>query len=222
MEGRSNSCDAGVPTLCSDQWDELNLAKILVIELVLAGPGHSNQTLQSRGLAYRNDEPAANRQLLEQRLGHLRTAGCHDDHVVGSMLGPAKSAVAMKNLDFRVPLTLQTSRCQLGQLLVPLDGIDLANHFREHRCRVSGAGPYLQGAAAGARLDALDHEGDDIGLRNGLVGLDRQRRILVRELGEFVGEKSLARDTSHRFEHRWIAHSARGNLIADHPKTLAS
>ena len=123
--------DARIPTLRSDQWDELNLAEILIIELVLAGSSNSNQTLQSRGLAYRYDEAAADRQLFEQRLGHLRTAGCHNDHVVGSMLGPTQRAVAMKNLDVRVSQIGQTFRCELGQLLVPFDGIDLVHHFSE-------------------------------------------------------------------------------------------
>jgi hypothetical protein len=58
----------------------LNLAKILIIELVPASPSNSNQTLQSRGIACRYDEAAANGQLLEQWLWHLRAAGCYQDH----------------------------------------------------------------------------------------------------------------------------------------------
>ena len=56
LSGRTRTfCDAGVPTLGSDQWDELNPAEIFVIEVILACPGNTNQTLQARGLAYRND-----------------------------------------------------------------------------------------------------------------------------------------------------------------------
>ncbi len=136
------------------------------------------------------------------------------------MLGPAQSAVAVKNLDFRVTQSVQASRCQLGQLLVPLDGVDLAHHFGKHGCRISGAGPDLQGAIARARHNALDHERDYVRLRNGLAGRDRQGRILVSEFGEFIGEESLARDASHGLEHRSVAHSASSNLISDHPKAF--
>lgn len=48
LSGRAlASGDARVPSLCSNQWNELNFAQVFVIELVLAGPGDSNQALQS-------------------------------------------------------------------------------------------------------------------------------------------------------------------------------
>lgn len=39
----------------------------------------------------------------------------------------------------------------------------------------------------------------------------------VSELGELFRKESFARDTPHCLEHRRIAHSAGGNLIANHP-----
>ena len=57
-----------------------------------------------------------------------------------------------------------------------LDRVDLVGKVRQHRGLVAAAGAYLEHAmqmAAGPQQ--LGHAGDDVRLRNGLSGTDRQR-----------------------------------------------
>ena len=82
---------------------------------------------------------------------------------------------------------------RVGQLLVPLDGVDLARDPAEDRRGVARAGADLEHAIAGPERERRGHQRDDVRLRDRLPALDRQRRVLVGELRELGGEERLAR-----------------------------
>ena len=102
--------------------------------------------------------------------------------VIGHVLRPALGAVAMQHMHVAVAEIGEPRGRLFRELADALDGIDLAGNAREHGRRIARAGADLEHTLAALEPQRLDHEGDDVGLRDGLLGLDRQRRILV---GEF-------------------------------------
>ena len=58
---------------------------------------------------------------------------------------------------------------------------------------------------------------DDVGLRDRLARLDRQRRVLVGELLQALAQKLLARHAAHGGQDPGIPDAARRHLFRDHP-----
>ena len=78
-----------------------------------------------------------------------------------------------------------------------LDRID-APGDPAHDCRgITGACAHFQNAVAGLHLGRLDHQSDDVRLRDCLTFADRKRPVLVSELFETGFNKSFARHTAH-------------------------
>jgi hypothetical protein len=99
---------------------------------------------------------------------------------------------------------------------VTLDRIDLVGDTAEHGGAVAGASPDLQHPIAGLCFGGLDHQRDDVGLRDGLPLLDGQRVVLVGELLEAARHERLARNLAHGVEHASIGHAAAGDLPLHH------
>jgi hypothetical protein len=104
----------------------------------------------------------------------------------------------------------------LGELADALDRVDLAGDFGEHGRRVAGAGTDLQHPFAALERQRLDHEGDDVGLRDRLPLGDRQRRVVIGEFAQPLGQKGFARHRAHGIEHQVRAHAARRNGVLHH------
>jgi hypothetical protein len=81
---------------------------------------------------------------------------------------------------------------------------------------VARAGSDLEHAVARREPGRGSHQRDDIGLRDGLTALDRERRILVGELLELGREECLARHRAERLEQAIVADAARDELAPDH------
>ena len=96
------------------------------------------------------------------------------------------------------------------------DGVDLAGHPPEDRGGVSRAGTDLQHAVAGLELQPLDHQRDDVGLRDRLAVLDGQRTVPVAHLTVRVGNEAFPGHLAHRIKHPLVANAAFGDLAADH------
>src|SRR5258708_39579113 len=122
----------------------------------------------------------------------------------------------MQDLDVRIAELCETPTGKLDQLFIPLDSVDFAHQLRENRCSVSRAGSNLEGSIAPAGRYALDHEGDNIRLRDSLSALDRQRRIQICELGQVRRDEELPRNTPHCIKHSRVTNSPRRNLILNH------
>ncbi len=75
-----------------------------------------------------------------------------------------------------------------------LDRDHLAGDPAHHRGGVARAGADLEHPSPGRDLGRLDHQRDDIGLRDGLAGLDRQRPVLIGEGAHLIGHEHLARN----------------------------
>ena len=79
------------------------------------------------------------------------------------------------------------------------------------------AGADLEHAFVALQPEGLDHEGDDVRLRDRLLLLDRERSVLVGELAQVGRHVALPANAAHRREHLRRAHAARRDLVRDHP-----
>src|SRR4051812_18388397 len=70
-------------------------------------------------------------------------------------------------------------------------------------------------------LGGLNHQGDSVGLRDGLALTDRQRPVLVGKLLEAGLNEGLARHASHGIQDGAVAHAASGDLNFHHVGTGA-
>ena len=102
-----------------------------------------------------------------------------------------------------------------------LDGVDLARDAAEHGGGIARTGAHFEHLVARLELQQLDHAGDDVRLGNGLARLDRQRRVLVGELGEMLRHERLARHFAHGGEHQRIDDAARPKVPRHHDRPVA-
>ena len=101
-----------------------------------------------------------------------------------------------------------------------LDGAHPRRHLGQDRRGVARPGPDLEHLVLGPGVGELSHQRDDVRLRDGLIRADRQRAVLVGELGQLLGREDLAWHRGHRLEHARIAHAAGGDLPLDHALPL--
>jgi hypothetical protein len=195
------------PALRSDERHETDVAEGLAKKAAIAFPDDANELPQRPVLSERNHQTAARRELLEKRLGHSGAARRDHDGVVGGVLGPAERPVAVSHGDVRDAEVGEPIGRDAREILVSLDGVDLAREVGEDGRGIARAGADLQHAIAGTELERRGHQGDDVWLRDRLPLLDRQWAVDVGELLEVGREKGLARHTAHRLQHGRIAHS---------------
>src|SRR5215831_16579821 len=118
--------------------------------------------------------------------------------------------------DLAITGVLQIDRRLLRQLPDALDRVDLARDFREHGCRVTGAGTDLKHAFAAFELQSLDHEGDDVGLGYGLAAADWERTVRIGTLAKFGRNEAFARHSLNGLQHSWVLNAPRSHLPPDH------
>ena len=94
------------PAFLPDQRHEGYGAEIFLLEAILAGAAHADQRLEPE-LADGHDQAAADRELLLQRLGNMRTAGGDDDGLERRLLGQALGAVGADDFGIGVAEPLQ-------------------------------------------------------------------------------------------------------------------
>ena len=159
-------------------------------------------------------------ELILERLWDFRPAGRSQDGVERRGLGPAARAVAGAQLDVVVAQPLQPRRRQPGQLVDALDGIDALGDPADHRGRIARAGADLEHAIARLDLRRCDHQADDVRLRDGLAGFDRQRGVLIGKLAQAFGNEDLAGHPAHGSEHVAIAYASTRQLSIHHPVSV--
>ncbi len=107
--------------------------------------------------------------------------------------------------------------CNRDQLGLALDRDDLGGDPAHHRRRVTRSCTDLEHPVAGLDARRLDHQRDDVGLRNRLPGLDWQRVVAV-DLADILGRHELlARHVPEGVEDHRIADSPSGDLPLHHP-----
>jgi hypothetical protein len=109
----------------------------------------------------------------------------------------------------------------LDQIVLPFDPDHLAGDAADYRGGVSRPGADLEHLVAQADTRRLDHQPDDVGLRDRLPRLDRQRVIAVREMRIFRAHERLARHVEKCIEDHFLGDPAPLQLTLDHRLALA-
>ena len=148
--------------------------------------------------------------------GHLGTARGDDDRVVRCVLRPAERAVAAEHVDVGVAEPREPLAGRSRERLEALDGVDLAREPAQDGRRIARARADLEDALTASKPERLDRQRDDVRLRDRLVVADRERRVLVGELGELRRQECLARDPTKRLEHSRVGDPAAREMSIDH------
>jgi hypothetical protein len=78
------------------------------------------------------------------------------------------------------------------------------------------SGTNFENAVAGLYPRRLDHQGDDVGLRNRLTLADWEWAVLVGKFLKISFDKGFARHLSHGVENKAVAYAATCDLNIDH------
>ena len=103
----------------------------------------------------------------------------------------------------------------VGELRQALDRVHFGGELGENRRLVAGARADVEHALVALERELLRDQRNDIGLRDGLAGSDRQRRVRVRGLAELLRDEQLARHLVHRREDTLVVNAARTELPLD-------
>src|SRR6185436_15776132 len=210
------------PAFDPEQRDEADLAEVLLVVALDIAPRDASEALVV-DVAVRQDEPATDRELIEQRARRAWRAGGHGDRLVRRAERPAERTVAVVHVDVVVAQPGEALGRNARQLLDALDGVDLAHQRAEDRGRVARAGADLEHALLALELQRLHGHRDDVGLRDRLAGADRQRRVVVGMRAELLGHELLARHGAEHGQHQRVDDVAPAELVAHHalPSRLA-
>ena len=208
------------PAFGADQRHEGDRAVVFFLELVVVDAADEQQRLM-RAAADRNHQPPADGELQLQRFRHFRAACRNQNGIERGLLRPTHGAVGEDDLGIVVAEPLDPLAGLIGEHLMPLDRVNLAGDAAQHRRRVAGAGANLEHLVGGFQLQQLDHAGDDVRLRDGLPGLDGERRILIGEVRQMLRHERLARHGAHGRKHQRIANAARRQMPRHHDGAVA-
>ena len=166
--------------------------------------------------AHRDDQAAADRELILQSGRHLGSACRHQNGIERRRFRPSHCAVADPQLDVVIAEFPEPAARRLGERGMTLDGVDAVCDPAHHRRGVARAGADFQNGVAGLHFGHFDHQRDDVGLRDRLFFADRQRAVFVGELLKPWLHEAFTRDAPHRVQHISIPHAASLELDIDH------
>ena len=166
---------------------------------------------------HRDDEPAALRNLIDERGRHLSGRARHEDPVVWGFGRPAHAAVRDRDLDIVESQAPQRRRRLLRERSLTFDRDDAAAEPAEDRRLVARPGAYLEHDAIRLEVQRLRHERHHQRLRDGLAAADRECAVLIGMAARAAHEEFLARDLRHHMQHPLIGHPMGDELLSDHP-----
>jgi hypothetical protein len=94
--------------------------------------------------------------------------------------------------------------------------VSFSGNLGENGGRIARSGADLEYLFPAGEPERLDHECHDVGLRDGLTLLDRQRSIFVGEFAKLLGQEGLARDTAHGVQDQLGAHPPGNDGFLNH------
>ena len=158
--------------------------------------------------ADRDDDAAADGELVVERLRDGGGGGRDRDPVEGRTLGHAQRAVADPDLDALVACPRERFARPLRELRHALDRHDLRRDLSQHRRLVTRAGAHIQDACLWPELERGADRGDHERLRDRLPMADRKRAIGVGATPQLLGNEQLARHGGDRSEHSRVGDTA--------------
>ena len=183
---------------------------------VNAGRGLVDDHDPLRRIAERKHDAPAFQTLFHEGWGDFGGRRRDQDAVEGCVLGPAVAAVADAKVHIPVAEVVQCPPRGRSQVLADLERVDFAREFGQHGRLVAGPRADFEHAFDAGQLQRLGHEGDDVGLRDGLAVADRQRSIAVGRFRGFAWNEAFASQATHRRQHARIGDAAFDQLGLDH------
>ena len=209
---------AGRPAVPADQGDKGY--RVLLLAAKSAGRfGVDHQALSLLG-AFGNDQSAAHRQLVEERLRRSRRPGSHQNAIERRHLAPADGAVEHLNLDVDKSELADAANGLMGQVGDPLEAEHPLGEQSQDGGLIPGAGADLEHRMLGRHLEKFGHPADDPRLRNGLPAGDRQGVFTVRLRPQVVLDEQVALHPPHGLEHAGILQTSLLRQISNHALPL--
>src|SRR5258708_39951270 len=100
--------------------------------------------------------------------------------------------------------------------MLALDRYHFIDKAADHRRRVARSGTDLEHPVARPDPGGLDHQGYNVGLRDGLPRFDRQRVVAIGEMCMVVADERFARHGHKGLEDRLLANPPATELLPDH------
>src|SRR6516164_3512940 len=97
-----------------------------------------------------------------------------------------------------------------------LHGVHVGGYFGKYGRRIARTGTDFEYLFAASECQCLGHERDDIGLRDCLSFLDRQRSIFVGKLAKLRRQKGFTSHASHGIEHQFGPNTSREDGLFNH------
>ncbi len=128
---------------------------------------------------------------------HLGRAGGNQYRPIGGFSRPAQGFPGKVDFNIAISQAFQYLSGFLRQLGQALHANHITGQFGENRRLVAAARSDFQHLFRAGQLQRLGHQGDNEGLRNGLVQPDGQRDIFVGEVATFLRHESLPGYAGH-------------------------
>ena len=125
------------PSFMPDERHKSNVGQVFAPEFMLGNTRDADQFLNLWIASNRNDQSAADLELLLQGFGNFGAAGGDDDAVIGRMIRPALCPIAVQDMHVVVAEISQQGSRLLGELTDPLDGVNVASHLRQDGGRIA-------------------------------------------------------------------------------------
>ncbi len=171
------------------------------------------------GRSHRNNQAARFFQLFEERLRQFWSGGGDDDGIEGRMCGKALAAVSHFERNVFIAEPAEDGVGCAGESGVAFDGVHVATEFRQERRLIARAGANFEDGFFGGEIEPFEHEGNDIGLGDGLSFTDGKGVVVVSLSAVGFGDKFVARDAGHCRENALVADAALAELGLDHVVT---
>jgi hypothetical protein len=187
--------------------DELSVE--LSDELQLLRVGRTDGDDHSPGVA----------ELREQSEREIGGGGGDKDRVEGSDGRKTEGAVSGEDADAGVAECGENFAGAIGKGWVAFDGENLRSKFGEQSGNVAGTSTDFEDLFSGCELEAFEHQGDDIGLRDGLAVADGQRMIFVGLGAVRLRDELVAGHAHHGAEDARVGDAPAPELRIDHELT---
>ena len=205
----------GRSSVRTDEWDEHHWHQLTDLEA--ATPLHRlHEHLLGSGITPRHHKPAVFAKLVYERLWYIHRHGGDDYGVVRGVRRPSCASVTVFDLHSAVAKTLESLSRRVGEIGPDLDTEDLRCAFDENRCLITRPCANLENPLVAPKAQGLGHDGNDVGLRDGLIKAYRQRPILVGPGAPSLGDEPVARNACHCGQDARILHTPQPNLGIHH------
>jgi hypothetical protein len=202
IEHQGNKADVfaeGYDLLSTDCSDELQLLRV----------GGADGNNHSSGIA----------ELGQQHGRQIGSSGGDEDGVERGVGGKTKSAVSGKDSGVVIAEFGENFARSLGQSGMAFDGENLLGKLSKQSGHIAGTSSNFENLVGGSELEGVEHDSNNVRLRDGLVVTDRKGMVFVGLAAIGFRDKSMTGHAEHSIEHTRIRDATVPELGVDHELT---